>query len=70
MQKKSKILTSRQKTMFKRKQLPFGSLKINLEVLILVTKLLLQYLHQARGSCMKLVSFAQDYLMELLNSIP
>ena len=42
----------------------YGSLKINLKVIILLIKLLLQYLHQTRGSCMKLVSFVQDCLME------
>ena len=67
---KNKNLTSRQKIMFKKKQLPSGSLKINWKVIIWVIKLLLQYLHQTLGSCMKLVSFVQDYLMELLNLIP
>ena len=69
MQKKNKILTSRQKIMFKRK-LHFGSLKINLKVIIFQVELPLQYLHQTLGSCMKLVSFAQDCLMEVSNITP
>ena len=41
------------------------SLKINLKVIILLTKLL-----KTLGSCMKLVSFAQDYLMEVWHRTP
>ena len=70
MHRKNLSLTLRQKIAFKRKLLPFGSLKKNQRTIIWWTKLLPQYLHQARGSCMKQASFTQDYLMEVLNISP
>ena len=65
MQKNNKNLTLRKKITFKKKQLRYESLKINSKVVILVIKLLLQYLQQTLGSCMKLVSFVQDFKVDV-----